>query len=514
MPHDDKTDAEIVLQDKLFARLPAALTINFTCALGTVAAFWIEAAPSTLLTWFTLVSASLLFRLYCWRRFQFQRRCHRAIDVAGTKRQFTVGAGLTGCAWGLCPLLLYSAESVIAQSFIPFVLAGMVGGSLVILTGSMPAFIAFLLGVAIPYILCLSMVGDFAHMMMAVLAVVYVVGLIALGRSMTQAMIDSISLMAVNEKLITQLREKSSQLQATFDHVNQGVAVFDHLSRLLTWNPRHRELHGYPIHLYRPGTHLRQFLDEDLKRIDKVAGGALDPKALIEPLAPSKFQQSSADGRVLAVERNEMPGGGFVSTSTDITEHKRAEARMLHLAQHDPLTDLPNRLLFQDRLQHAMARSARSGSPLAVVVVDLDKFKAINDEEGHRMGDQVLKAVAKRLRTGLRETDTVARIGGDEFAIVLPDLTSIAAAVRIAEKLQNRVDTPLRLEERRFDLHASFGIAIYPNDALDTESLLQYADFAMYEAKSNGGGLKLARRSCKELPFEEIGRDKITSAVV
>ncbi len=514
MPHDDQTNAEIVLQDKLFTRLPAALTINFICALGTVAAFWFEAATSTLLTWFGLVSASLLFRLHCWRQFRGQRRCHKAFDVSRTRHQFTIGAGLTGCAWGLAPLLFYSPDSVIAQPFIPFILAGMVGGSLVILTGSMPAFIAFLLGVGIPYIFCLSMVGDFTHMVMSVLAVVYIVGLIALGRSMTQAMTANISLMAVNEKLISQLREKSSQLQATFDHVNQGVAVFDHLSRLITWNPRHRELHGYPIHLYRPGTHLRQFLDEDLERLDKVAGGTLDPKALTEPLAPSKFQQSSADGLVLAVERNEMPGGGFVSTSTDVTEHKRAEARMLHLAQHDPLTDLPNRLLFQDRLQHAMARSARSGSPLAVVIIDLNKFKAINDEEGHRVGDQVLKAVAKRLRTGLRETDTVARIGGDEFAIVLPDLTSIAAAVHIAEKLQNRVDTPLRLDERHFDLHASFGIAIYPNDAIDAESLLQYADLAMYEAKSAGVGLRLARRSKEELPFEDVGGNKTTRAVV
>ena len=163
----------------------------------------------------------------------------------------------------------------------------------------------------------------------------------------------------------------------------------------------------------------------------------------------------------------------FVSTSTDITEHKRVEARMLHLAQHDPLTDLPNRLLFQDRLQQAMARSARTGSPLAVIVIDLDKFKAINDQEGHRIGDKVLKAVAKRLRTGLRDTDTVARIGGDEFAIVLPDLTSVAAAVRIAEKMQNRVDTPLKLEEGYFDMQASFGLAIYPTNAREAESLLQ-----------------------------------------
>ena len=182
----------------------------------------------------------------------------------------------------------------------------------------------------------------------------------SLARPMSQSLVSSVHLAAMNDRLITQLKEKSSQLQATFDHVNQGVAVFDHMGRLLTWNPRHRELHGYPIHLYRPGTHLRQFLDQDLARAERHGGGELDPKALLEPLAPTRYQQRGAEVRILAVERNSMPGGGFVSTSTDITDHKRVEARMLHLAQHDPLTDLPNRLLFQDRLQQAMMRSTRT----------------------------------------------------------------------------------------------------------------------------------------------------------
>ena len=421
---------------------------------------------------------------------------------------------MTGLIWGLSAFFFYGPESTVAQSVLPFVLAGMIGGSLVVLTGSMPAFTAFLLGASVPFVVCLNLIGDFNHIIMSMLLMVYVIALLALARSTTQAMTSSINLMAVNEQLISQLRAKSSQLQATFDHVNQGVAVFDHMNRLITWNPRHRELHGYPIHLYRPGTHIRQFLDHDLAKLDKVAGGALDPRALTEPLAPVQFQQSSADGRMLAVERNEMPGGGFVSTSTDITEHKRVEARMLHLAQHDPLTDLPNRLLFQDRLREAMARSMRSGSPLAVIIIDLDKFKAINDEEGHRVGDEVLKAIAKRLRTGLRDSDTVARIGGDEFAIVLPDLTSIAAAIRIADKIQNRLDTPLRLEGSYYDPKASFGMAIYPTDALEADSLLQCADLAMYEAKAAGGGLRLARQpKADDQAFERTALTRTTSAV-
>ena len=509
MLHDEIANAETALLDKLFSRLPTALVVNSLCAAGTAMVFWFETPTSMPLIWMGLMLASLWFRHRCWRRFRRQR--HHAQQLAELRRDFTIGAGLTGLVWGLSAFLFYTPDSPVAQAILPFILAGMMGGSLVVLTGSMPAFTAFLLSAAIPFVICLSLIGDFTHMIMATLLMVYVIALLALGRSTTQGITASTNLMAVNEQLISQLRAKSSQLQATFDHVNQGVAVFDHANRLITWNPRHRELHGYPIHLYRPGTHIREFLDQDLATLDRMNGGMLDPRALTEPLAPMEFQQSSADGRMLAVERSVMPGGGFVSTSTDITEHKQAEARMLHLAQHDPLTDLPNRLLFQDRLHQAMARSARSGSPLAVIVIDLDKFKLINDEEGHRVGDEVLKAVARRLRTGLRDTDTVARIGGDEFAVVLPDLTSIAAAVRIAEKIQSRIDTPLKLDGSYFDLQASFGMAIYPNDASEADSLLQSADFAMYEAKAAGGGLRLAHESkVDDLTFETAVASKAT----
>jgi diguanylate cyclase (GGDEF)-like protein len=190
-----------------------------------------------------------------------------------------------------------------------------------------------------------------------------------------------------------------------------------------------------------------------------------------------------------------MPGGGFVSTSTDITDHKRIEARMLHLAQHDPLTDLPNRLLFQDRLQIAMARSVRSGSPVGVILMDLDGFKAINDSEGHRVGDETLKALARRLRSSLRKSDTVARIGGDEFAFVLPDLTTPTAAFRIGEKILTSVETPLKVDDRYVDLRASMGVAMFPSDADNAEALLQFADIAMYRAKRSGGSsVNLARQ--------------------
>lgn len=492
LQHDGHAEAEMAVLVRLFARLPLGLAINGICALGTAAALLPEASSKVLAAWLGIMGAVIWFRLLSWRR--FQHRAAGAAKVRTWQRQFTLGAAAGGLAWGLTAFAFYTPDSIVSQTFLPFILAGMVGGSMLILTGNMLAFSSFLFAAMAPYLLRFTLLGDETHLIMAGLVSVYVIGLILLARPMSQSLVSSVYLAAMNERLIAQLKEKSSQLQATFDHVNQGVAVFDHLGRLLTWNPRHRELHGYSIHLYRPGTHLRQFLDQDLARSEKVDGGELDPKALAEPLAPARFQQSGAERRTLDVERNPMPGGGFVSTSTDITDHKRAEARMLHLAQHDPLTDLPNRLLFQDRLQQAMTRSRRTGSPVAVIVMDLDGFKGINDAEGHRVGDEALKALAQRLRSSLRETDTVARIGGDEFAVVLPDLTTTKAAQRIGEKMLANIETPIKVEDRFVDLRVSIGVALFPTDADNAEALMQYADLAMYRAKRAGGsGISLAR---------------------
>ena len=202
---------------------------------------------------------------------------------------------------------------------------------------------------------------------------------------------------------------------------------------------------------------------------------------------------------MLEVERNPMPGGGFVSTSTDITERKRAEARMLHLAQHDALTGLPNRLLFNDRLQHAMARCQRNGSLMAVILLDLDNFKQVNDALGHPVGDSVLRQTGDRLRAALRASDTVARIGGDEFALILQELPDVRAATTIADKLVSQLGQPFDLEGRGWRLRASVGIALFPSDGATAEQLVQNADRAMYRAKAAGGGF--------ELSAGKLGRD-------
>ena len=177
---------------------------------------------------------------------------------------------------------------------------------------------------------------------------------------------------------------------------------------------------------------------------------------------------------------------GLVLVGRDVTERKLAAARIHHLAHHDALTGLPNRVLFQERLRSALLQSKRLGDRVALMFLDLDKFKDINDTLGHHVGDLLLKAVAKRLQRCVRETDTVARLGGDEFAVILTNLQRPEDATQVAESIIATVADPFGLEEHEVLTSTSIGITLYPSDAGDADQLLKNADLAMFRSKAEG----------------------------
>jgi diguanylate cyclase (GGDEF)-like protein len=170
----------------------------------------------------------------------------------------------------------------------------------------------------------------------------------------------------------------------------------------------------------------------------------------------------------------------------DITERQEAEERIHHLALHDALTDLPNRTLLQDRLRQAMSEAQRAGALLALLFLDLDRFKIVNDSLGHAVGDQLLRAVAERLTHEVRGSDTVSRLGGDEFVIVLTAIQDASDVGRIASKLLRGVAEPLIVDGHTLNIATSIGISLYPVDGSDPATLLQHADTALYQAKSSG----------------------------
>ncbi|MGH8703784.1 MAG: putative bifunctional diguanylate cyclase/phosphodiesterase, partial [Burkholderiales bacterium] len=170
----------------------------------------------------------------------------------------------------------------------------------------------------------------------------------------------------------------------------------------------------------------------------------------------------------------------------EIGDRKEAESRAQHLADHDPLTGLPNRRLLEDRLTQALALSHRNRKQTAVMFVDLDRFKAINDSLGHAAGDVLLKEVADRLVKQLREVDTTCRIGGDEFVVVLPEVKRSSDAANVAGKIIETVSQPVLVEDRELRITPSIGISVFPDDGRDAETLIRNADAAMYHAKETG----------------------------
>jgi diguanylate cyclase (GGDEF)-like protein len=226
--------------------------------------------------------------------------------------------------------------------------------------------------------------------------------------------------------------------------------------------------------------------DEDADRARRVTQGIM--AVLEERLRsfsleyPEKQRWFSLLAAPIAADRFR----GAVVLHIDITERVLAEERAGHLANHDPLTGLPNRRLLEDRLQQTIAQARRRSDLLALLYIDLDSFKRVNDRFGHRDGDTVLKEIAGRMRAATREADTLARTGGDEFTLIAVQLQEAGAADLIAAKLISAVVQPLRLHDQEVAIGASIGIAVWPEDGDTPEQLERRADEAMYRAKQAG----------------------------
>jgi diguanylate cyclase (GGDEF)-like protein/PAS domain S-box-containing protein len=192
----------------------------------------------------------------------------------------------------------------------------------------------------------------------------------------------------------------------------------------------------------------------------------------------------SINGEPLFDEHGQFTG--YRGTGTDITARKLSEQRIHHVAQHDVLTGLPNRSLLQDRLSQAVAYSMRCAHPVWVMLIDLDRFKFVNDSMGHKAGDVLLMTVAARLRSALRDTDTVARLSGDEFVVILTEHEDQKLSVDIVQRLMDSVAQPVMLGSKEFFVTCSIGVAVYPTDGAPAENLIEHADIAMYRAKKLG----------------------------
>jgi diguanylate cyclase (GGDEF)-like protein len=285
---------------------------------------------------------------------------------------------------------------------------------------------------------------------------------------------------------------KSNQqlLHVVLDNMSQAVLLFDADQRLLTCNKRYIEMYGLTSDSLKPGCTLRDLL-ELRKQAGTFSGDAADYIArLTESIAGRKAFTSTTkldDGRIILLVSKPVMGGGWLATHEDITERQYAEERIGHMARHDALTDLPNRILLRERLEHELKRVKR-GEALAVLCLDLDQFKSVNDTLGHPIGDELLKLVADRLRGCTREPDTIARLGGDEFAIIMTQIQQPADAATLSRRIRDSIIRPYQIDGHQIVTDISIGISMSPVDGIEPDSLLKNADMALYGAKADGRG--------------------------
>ncbi len=274
-------------------------------------------------------------------------------------------------------------------------------------------------------------------------------------------------------------------LRAILDSMSHGVVALNDKDEAVFANERYREMFGISREIV-PGISISELLKDSLAAIEP---GALDRYyACLRtngPGAESFFQL--ANGRTYSIVVKQLPEIGRVATHEDVTERRQSEQQVAHMAHHDPLTDLPNRTLLRGRLEHELKR-VRRGESIAVLALDLDYFKTINDTLGHPIGDQLLKLVADRLRSCTRDPDTVARLGGDEFAIIMTQLHKPLDATILARRIRESVSRPFHVDGHQIVTDISIGISVAPDDGTEPDVLLKNADMALYGAKEDGRG--------------------------
>jgi len=285
------------------------------------------------------------------------------------------------------------------------------------------------------------------------------------------------------------LAEEKLRLSATvLEHIADGVMVTDTAGRIVAVNPAFTQITGYteaevlgaPSSLSRQGRYDTEFyhgLWQDLADTGFGRGDIWN----VRKNGDTYLESLTVSG----VRDTEGAVTHYVAVFSDITKVRQSQDQLDHMAHHDPLTSLPNRLLFHDRLNHALQRAVRGQEQLAVLFIDLDRFKNVNDTLGHHVGDELLKQVAGALAGQLREGDTLARLGGDEFIVLLENVDAFGAG-HVAEKLVTMFEQPFIVADYELFVTGSVGISMFPGDAADLNLLIRNADVAMYQAKARG----------------------------
>jgi diguanylate cyclase (GGDEF)-like protein/PAS domain S-box-containing protein len=503
---------------------------SIASAFFLVGVLWTITPHSILIFWFTLVLIISTLRFYLILRFE---RCSGEDEQAEYwLRLFIAGAAASGITWGMATIILIPDRSISHISFVLLWIGGLSAGAVAAYSVIKRAFLAFSLPALLPTALYLLIIGGKVETTIGAGTIIYFVFLSLSALRMHKTLMRELRLRFENTQLIgylekekkrvdrindqlemrvaertAALTESNADLQkeiaerkrteealslaaAVFENTTEGAMITDTKHRIVAVNKAFTEITGYEQ-------------DDVVSKTPQVLRSGKHDEPFHAAISASIIKTGRWKGEVWNRRKNGEIFPVWLNISTvvddhgqvthcvsvfsDITPIKESQAQLERLAHHDALTGLPNRLLFHARLEHALERARREGGLVAILCFDLDHFKNINDSLGHPAGDRLLQMVTERLLDTVRNEDTVARFGGDEFTVLLEELQESKGAGIVAEKALNVLAEPFDLDGHEAYVSGSVGISLFPDDGQDVTTLLKNADSALYRAKEHGG---------------------------
>src|SRR6478672_10581749 len=344
----------------------------------------------------------------------------------------------------------------------------------------------------LPMSLALLAYPDWVHKALGFVVLMFIYGMIDITLSIRDIIIQALTMTRKEAALATRFEQQANRFDIALNNMSHGLCMLDEQNRLQVWNDRFLELlhlKSAPVRVGMPASMLIHHSIRAGNHKTRSVRKVIDD--LVQGLQHNRFDQvqTSPDGdRTIAISRRMMSGGGSVVILEDVTESKRAQERITHLARYDDLTGLANRNQFRERINGMLAAMHKGKNHIAIHLIDLDRFKTINDTLGHPIGDKLLKEVASRLKTVIRPGDMITRFGGDEFVVLQVGTERYQDAKWLAQRLARTLKDPFEIDGHRIDIGASIGIAMAPMDGVDADQLLKKADMALYAAKNGGGG--------------------------
>ena len=488
----------------LYSQSSTAVVVSAVVAL--LVAYYLGAGQNSvgITSWVIFITLASLSRLYLFH--QFSRKESKSTNLNFWLRWHMLASFFGGTSWGMLGFLYDPSWTVEQQVAFFVVIAGMATAAISSYAAVLKSYVVFLTPLLSLLIALLITNESQSSEFLCFIVLVFGVGLIGVARNYNAHIVNSLRLVVEREDLLKAVTLGSEQLQKTENFLHASERRFGHIlessldgywdwdtkTNKVFFSKRYKEQLGFKDHEL-PNDFLswesRLHPDEQDEMLAKIRAYLENPKGYWE----EKFRLRHKDGSYRWILARAVPS--FDSQNTlikltglhiDITDRVQAEHKLNFMSCHDWLTELPNRSLLIDRLEHALAKAKRNRTQVFLLVLGLDRFQHINDSLGHSAGDIALREVSKRFAKLIREEDTIARLGGDEFAILLENTSDSRNVVIVAERLLVSLNQPLFVEDQQIYLSTSIGIGAFPSDGEAPTTLLKNADAAMHRAKRNG----------------------------